>query len=93
MTLEQQLIDLQKTLSGFHPTHPIRDKLISQIADLKVKVNQARAIAADPRTLEQRKQELQKTLSGFHPTHYIRQSLERQIAQFDEQIKKNVRLN
>jgi len=93
MTLEQQLIDLQKTLSGFHPMHPIRDKLISQIADLKVKVNQARAIAADPRTLEQRKQELQKSLSGFHPTHYIRQSLESQITQLDEQIKKNEGLN
>ena len=37
--------------------------------------------------------DLEKTLAGFHPTHYIRQSLERQIAQFDEQIKKNVRLN
>ena len=93
MTLEQQLIDLQKTLSGFHPTHPIRDKLISQIADLKVKVNQARALAADPRTLEQRKQDLQKTLAGYHPTHYIRSSLESQIKQLDEKIKKNERLN
>ena len=93
MTLEQQLIDLEKTLAGFHPTHPIRDKLKEQIAELKIKVNRARAIAADPRTLEQRKQDLQKTLAGYHPTHYIRDSLIAQIAQFDEQIKKNERVN
>jgi len=93
MTLEQQLIDLEKSLAGFHLKHPIRESLIIRIAELKEKVNRARAIAADPRTLEQRKQELQKTLSGYHPTHYIRSSLESQITQLDEQIKKNVRLN
>ena len=93
MTLEQQLIDLEKTLAGFHPTHYIRPSLEKQIAELKVKVNRARAIAADPRTLEQRKQELQKTLSGYHPTHYIRSSLESQIKEIDVQIKKNEGLN
>ena len=93
MGIIQELADLEKTLAGFHPAHPIREKLISQIAILRPKVESERARLADPRTLEQRKQELQKTLSGYHAGHYIRGSLETQIAQLTEQIKKNEMLN
>ena len=93
MTLEQQLIDLEKSLAGFHPTHYIRQSIIDKIAILKPKAQAERSELADPRTLEQRKQALEKTLSGFHPTHYIRDKLISQIADLDERIKKNKRLN
>ena len=93
MTLEQQLIDLEKSLAGFHPTHYIRQSIIDKIAILKPKAQAERSELADPRTLEQRKQALEKTLAGYHPTHYIRSSLESQIKQLGEQIKKNERVN
>jgi hypothetical protein len=91
--LEDQLIDLEKSLAGFHPTHPVRAKLISQIAILRPKVASERAGLADPRTLEQKRHELEQTLAGYHAGHYIRGSLESQIATLTQQIKKNEMLN
>jgi len=97
MTLEQQLFDLEKTLAGFHPTHYIRPKLISQIAELKVKINQfdaARAIAADPRTLEQQLITERKIKAGYSIGHYILAGGRFDtIPILEEKIKKNARLN
>jgi len=37
-TLEQQIQELEKTLSGFHPTHYIRSSLESQIKELEEQI-------------------------------------------------------
>ena len=93
MELEDQLLERQKTYSGFHDYHPILPSLRLQIEKLKEEIRLKKTELSNPLTLEQQKQELQKTLSGYHPTHYIRSSLESQIKQLDEKIKKNERLN
>jgi len=93
MELEAQLLERQKTYSGFHDFHPILPSLRLQIEKLKEEIRLKKTELSNPLTLEQQKQELQKTLSGYNPTHYIRSSLEKQITQLDEKIKKNERLN
>jgi len=75
MTLEQQLIDLEKSLAGYHLKHPIREKLITQIAILKPKVKEERSAlefyGGDIGSLEQRLRDEQKIKAGFHPKHSI----------------------
>ena len=40
VTLESQLLEREKTLAGFHPTHYIRDSIIADINQLKEKIIQ-----------------------------------------------------
>jgi len=93
MELEDQLIEEQKTYSGFHDYHPILPSLRLQIAQLKVKIAKKRAELANPLTLEEQLIEQEKSLEGFHPAHYIRGSIETEIKKLKEKIKKNERLN
>ena len=88
--LEGVLIERERTLSGFHPTHPIRESLIMQINQVKAKIKSgADVVDYGLRSIQSLEKELlaeQKTLSGFHPTHYIRQSLEKKILVLREEI-------
>ena len=79
--LQDELIALEKTLAGYHPTHYIRDSLIARIKILKVKAAAERSqIAHDKEfSLAEQLKTLETTLAGYHPTHYIRSSLESQI--------------
>jgi len=86
--LVKQLIAQEKTLTGFSQTHPVRDKLIGEIAQLKEKIAMAKSELGTRFTWQQQIQDLEKTLAGFHAGHYIRQSLESQILQLEQKINK-----
>jgi len=74
-TYEEQLLEREKTLAGFHPTHYIRESLIAEIAILKVKAQEERSelefYGGELESLEARLSEEQKIKAGFHPQHSI----------------------
>jgi len=94
MELEAQLLERQKTYSGFHVDHPIVPSLRSQIEKLEEEIRLKKSELSNPLTLEQQLIEEQKIKAGYSLGHYILAG-----ARFDtipileEKIKKNERLN
>ena len=79
--IQDELIALEKTLAGFHPTHYIRQSLIEQIAILRPKAEDEKEYLADPtdprnpsatlRGLEERLIEEKKIKAGYGAGHWI----------------------
>lgn len=94
--LQDQLIALEKSLAGFHPTHYIRQSLIDQIEILRPKAEAEKGYLADPsdprnpeatsNAMKQRLSALHKTLAGFGAGHYIVPEIKDNIRILEAQI-------
>ena len=87
---QDELLALEKSLAGFHPTHYIRESLIAKIAEVKVKIEERQS---DYRyadfgavTIEQVLEGQKKALAGYGSGHYMVGVITERIIQLQERI-------
>jgi len=82
--LVKQLLEQEKSLAGFNPTHPIRGSIETEIKNLKKLVAQKRSELENPLTIRQQIEEEERQKEGFWSGHYIVQEIDARLKKLVE---------
>jgi len=98
MTLEQQIIDAEKSLAGYGKTHYMVEVIAERIAQLKAKLEERQSdfrYATFDVSLQKKIELERKSLAGYGAQHYMVGVVTERIEKLQERIdaeKKNERL-